>query len=242
MRARVTSSKLESLVAQCLKDFYRRRLSMLDGLQLKKVLRRKNPYLFRALGIEVASEIVHQMLHAFVSSSDEGIFGAAFFEPIAMIVSGGKVSDAAGVDFVVETRHRYTAVALKSGPNIYNASQKKRQNQEFIELRNRLLKIHKPVDPLLGHAYGKRNVDPKGAWIFRVRSGQAFWEEITGDAEFYVKLIVLMKSVPAEHKKELQEKWGAALNRFTQEFIQDFCHADGRIDWDKLLRFVSQKK
>jgi len=238
---RVTPRQLEVKIAKCLEDFYRRRLSMLGNLQLKKILRRKNPYLFRALGNEIASDIVQQILQAYVSASDETIFGDAFFEPVALMVSHGKVSDAPGVDFVIETRRRYTAVALKSGPNIFNASQKRRQNQEFNELRSRLYKIHKQFDPLLGHAYGRRNVGPSGKWIYRERSGQAFWAEITGDPDFYLKLIRLMKNIPTRHKKRHLEEWGAAVNRFTVQFAKDFCFPDGKIAWEKLVEFVSKQ-
>jgi len=227
---------------------------MLENLSLKRILRRKNPYLFRALGNEVASDIVEQILHAFISSSDETIFGDAFFEPIALIVSRGKVADAGGVDFVIETPRRYLAIALKSGPNIFNASQKRRQNQEFQELRSRLYKIHKQFDALLGHAYGRRRADPSGKWIYRERSGQAFWAEITGDPNFYLKLIRLMRDIPAKHKKRHRlmrdipakhkkrqtEEWGAAVNRFTVEFANDFCFPNGRINWDQLVEFVSR--
>lgn len=130
--------ELEHLISECLQDFYKRRLQKLEQLHLKVFLRRKNPYLFKALATEKASEIVEQVLVAYIGASDETIFGGAFFEPIARIASGGKVSDAEGVDFTVEFPDRFLTVALKSGPNIYNASQKKRQSQEFLAVRNRL--------------------------------------------------------------------------------------------------------
>ena len=120
--------ELEYLISECLQDFYKRRLQKLEQLHLKVFLRRKNPYLFRALATEKASEIVEQVLVAYIGASDETIFGDAFFEPIVRIASGGKTSDAEGVDFVVESEERITAVALKSGPYRYNASQKKRQS------------------------------------------------------------------------------------------------------------------
>jgi len=34
----------------------------------------------------------------------------------------------------------------------------------------------------------------------------------------------------------------AAINRFTVEFINDFCFPDGSIDWEKLVRLVSEDK
>jgi len=198
--------------------------------------------LFRAFGIQKASEIVERVLADYISASDETIFGDAFFEPIARIVSGGKASDAEGVDFVVESKERVTAVALKSGPYPYNASQKKRQSQEFLAVRSRLYKLHKQFDPILGHAYGRVKTKPSKDRIYRDSSGQAFWQEITGDPDFYLKLVRLMKDEPTKHRKEYAPAWDAAINRFTADFIKDFCLPDGSIDWEKLVRFVSEAK
>ena len=192
--------------------------------------------------MDKASDIVEYFLAAYITASDETIFGDAFFEPIAKIVSGGTVSPTPGVDFAVETDKRYLAVAMKSGPNIFNASQKKRQSDEFNELRSRLLKIHKQFDALLGHAYGKLHTDPTKNKIYRDRSGQEFWTEITGDKEFYIKLIELMKEEPLKYRKQYHKSWGAAINRFTMEFISDFCLTDGTIDWKKFTRFVSEAR
>ncbi len=236
------TNQLEALISRCLLDFYERRLQKMKELKLRVFLRRKNPYLFRTLGIEKASEIVERILADYISASDETIFGNAFFEPIARIASGGMASDAEGVDFVIESEERIIAVALKSGPNIYNASQKKRQSQEFNAVRSRLYKLNKQFDPILGHGYGRLKTEPTKDRSYRDRSGQAFWTEITGDSDFYLKLITLMKDVPTKHKREYTSAWNAGINRFTAEFIKDFCFPDGSIDWEKLVRFVSEER
>ncbi len=236
------TEQLEALISRCLRDFYERRLQKVKDLKLQVFLRRKNPYLFRALGIQKASEIVERVLTDYISASDETIFGNAFFEPVARIVSKAKTSDAEGVDFVIETDERITAVALKSGPNIYNASQKKRQSQEFNAVRSRLYKLQKQFDPILGHAYGRLKTEPSQDRSYRDRSGQAFWTEMTGDSDFYLKLVRLMADIPTKHRKEYTPAWDAAINRFTAEFINDFCFPDGSIDWEKLVRFVSEEK
>lgn len=238
----MNANDLQTLISKCLQDFYERRVRKLEELRLKNFLRRKNPYLFKALGTQKASEIVEKILTAYIGASDETMFGEAFFEPIARIASEAKVSDAEGVDFVIESEDRVLAVALKSGPNIYNASQKKRQSQEFLALRSRLYKLHKEFDPMLGHAYGRAKAEPTKDLIYRRCSGQAFWAEITGDPDFYLKLIRMMKDEPAKHKEKYTPAWDAAINKFTAEFIKDFCFADGRIDWEKLVRFVSEDK
>lgn len=232
--------ELQALISKCLQDFYERRVRRLEKLELKDFLRRKNPYLFKALGTQKASEIVEKILTAYIGASDETMFGEAFFEPIARLASGAKVSDAEGVDFVIESGDRVLAVALKSGPNIYNASQKKRQSQEFSALRNRLYKLHKQFDPMLGHAYGRAKAEPTKDLVYRRRSGQAFWTEITGDSDFYLKLVRLMKEEPTKHKQKYAPAWDAAVNKFTAEFVKGFCFPTGQIDWEKLVRFVSE--
>src|SRR5438105_4301531 len=113
--------ELEELIRKSLDDFYLRRMKKLTELKLSNVLRKKNPYLFRAVGVQSASEIVTEILRAYMSSSDETIFGDAFFEPIAKICSGGIVSPSEGVDVAIETDNVYKAIAVKSGPNIFNS-------------------------------------------------------------------------------------------------------------------------
>lgn len=236
------SYELEALIKGSLDVFYSRRLAVLCTLKLKDTLRKKNPYLFRAVGIQNASEIVEGLLRAYTSSSDEGLFGIAFFEPIAKIVSGGVVSPSEGVDIAIETDNVYKAISVKSGPNIFNASQSKRMNDEFSSLNSRLYKLQKKFDALLAHGYGRRSGEPTAKRIYRIRSGQAFWEEITGDARFYIELITLMRDYPIAHRNEYEEERAKAVNRFTREFLNEFSSADGGIDWEKLVEFNSGKK
>ncbi len=230
---------LESIINKSLEEFYQRRIKKLSTLKLKDTLRKKNPYLFRAIGIHKASEIVERLLRDYMSSSDEGIFGDAFFEPIAKLCSGGSVAPNEGVDVAIETDNVYKAVAVKSGPNIFNASQAKRMNDEFSSLRSRLLKLHKQFDALLGHGYGRKSAEPTAKRLYRIRSGEAFWTELTGDPEFYLKLIRQMRDAPARHRAHFDEEWAKAVNRFELEFLSDFSTSDGSIDWEKFVRFNS---
>lgn len=182
------------------------------------------------------------LLQSHLKESEETIFGDAFFEPLALLAAGGTVSPTEGVDFIVETENKYLAVAVKSGPNIFNASQKRRQNSEFNSLRSRLLKTQKAYDPLLGHAYGRHISGPSNKKNYRDSSGQAFWEELTGDSDFYLKLIRLMKDEPLKYKEEFDKEWAAIINRLTAEFTEHFCSKGGHIDWERFTKFVSAKQ
>jgi hypothetical protein len=228
---------LEVRIGELLDDFYKRRMEKISGLKLKDTLKRKNPYLYRALGTQRASEIIEGLLSAYISSSDEGIFGDAFFEPLAKFASQGIVSPSEGVDVALESQTKYTAIAVKSGTSVFNAQSKRRQISEFKSLQSRLRKLQKQFDPLVGYCYGKKlrssNKD------FRELAGQAFWMEITGEDDFYLKIIQLMKDKPQEHSIEYKAAYDAAVNRFTAEFIVDFCNEDGTIDWLKLTEFNS---
>jgi hypothetical protein len=237
--ATLNPEKLESLIKQCLNDFHERRIKTLEKLNLRRVLKRKNPYLFRALGTEQAAEIVKKILEAYVSSSDETIFGDAYFEQIARNLPNIQVSDGKGCDLILNEEKVIHAYALKSGPNPFNSSAKEKQHNEFMELKSRLMKLQKQFDPVLAYAYGRKNKLSSGKYIYRESSGQEFWKEITGDENFYLKLITLMKDEPLKRIDQYQHDWDATVNKFTKEFMEDFCLADGHINWEKLTQFVS---
>ncbi|MGI6100173.1 MAG: cytoplasmic protein [Lentisphaerae bacterium] len=239
----ISEADLVAQVQTCLDEFYKRRLAKLSGLRLKDTLRRKNPYLFRAIGTESAADLIGELLSAYMSSSDEGIFGDAFFEPLAKAVAGGTVAGGEGADIVVETETTYKAIAVKSGPSVFNAQSRRRQNQEFMSLRSRMLKLQKHFDAVVGYCYGRKAPKRvKQDQIFRELAGQAFWEELTGDPDFYLRIIAAMQAKPAEHKRAFHEEWNKAVNRFLREFTADFCHPDGAIDWERLLRYNSGKQ
>lgn len=235
-------NKLEELIKKCLNDFYERRFEKLEKLRLKQVLKRKNPYLFKALGTEQASEIVKKILEAYISSSDETIFGNIYFEQIALNLPNVTVSDAKGVDLILNEPKTIHAYALKSGPHPFNSSAKQRQDTEFRELRSRLMKLQKQFDPVLAYAYGRKNKSSSSKYIYRESSGQEFWKELTGDDDFYLKLIRLMRDEPLKRIEKYKSNWDAVINKFAKEFTEDFCFENGHINWEKLVKFVSARE
>ncbi len=237
----MNNKELMQLIGEHLHEFYQRRMQRLEKLELKQILKHKNPYLFKAMGALNANEIVAGILTAYLSSSDEGIFGDAFFEPIAKAVSGGVVSPSEGVDIAIETPSVYKAISVKSGPNPFNSSQRKRQDDEFRALRQRLTKLGKQFDPILGHAYGQQKPKPSKSKInYRDVYGQAFWEELTGDPDFYLKLVRFMETdVISGHRQEYERAWNNALNKYVREFTIDFCDESGAVLWEKLVQFNS---
>lgn len=72
-------------IASALETFYGTLIEKIDGLNIQKVMKRKNPYLYRAKAMQSATEIVDSVLTAFVSSSEETIFGNCFLNRLLLL-------------------------------------------------------------------------------------------------------------------------------------------------------------
>ena len=100
----VNTVAIEQAIASALEMFYASLLDKIDKIKIEDIMKRKNPYLYRAKAMQNASEIVENVLSATVSSSEETIFGNCFFEPLAIAASGGNKALAEGVDIMVEDK------------------------------------------------------------------------------------------------------------------------------------------
>jgi hypothetical protein len=227
-------------VAVALDDFYKSLINKLGKLNIKAVMRRKNPYLFRAKAMNGASQIVDALLTAFVSSSEETIFGNVFFEPIATAAAQGQKALAEGVDVMVERDNTVYAVAVKSGTSVFNSSSKKKQEQNFAAAQKLAQQAKKRFVPIVGYGYGKKSPPKNGRpKFYEELAGQAFWAELTGDSDFYLKLVRFMEALPEKYVEEFDAAYQKAANKLVREFTLEFCREDGSIDWEKLVKFNS---
>ena len=238
----VDPQEVEKAIAQSLEEFYDSLLAKIDTINITDIIRRKNPYLYRAKAMQSASEIVESVLSATVSSSEETIFGNCFFEPLAIAASGGNKALAEGVDILVEdkTNNIIYAIAVKSGTSVFNADSKKRQEQNFNAAYKLAQQAHAIYTPIIGYSYGKKRPTGKGRpTIYKELAGQDFWTELTGDPEFYIKIIGYMGNKPESYLEKYRESYNKASNRLVKQFTESFCDNDGSINWEKLVRFNS---
>jgi hypothetical protein len=68
-------SDVRKYVEENIGTFHQKRIQSLDGLKLDKVLKRKNPYLFKAKCSLTAQDIVEGLVAAHISSNEETLFG-----------------------------------------------------------------------------------------------------------------------------------------------------------------------
>lgn len=234
---------MSDYVSENIGEFHSARLSSLSRLELKKILSRKNPYLFKAKDILTSQDLVKQLLDAHLSSQEETMFGE-FLEGLAIFIChkvyGGSKSAAEGVDLeFTKNKVRYI-VAIKSGPNWGNSSQIARMVDNFKKAK-KILNTNTSRTNIVavnGCCYGRENTPDKGDYL--KFCGQAFWEFISNDSELYTNIIEPLGHKAKEKNEEFYKQYAVLINKFTAEFSKEFC-PKGIIDWKKLVELNSKK-
>ena len=188
LRAKVLGFVKENIV-----QFHKARIDSLNAIRLNDLVLNKNPYLFRAKNLNLASDLIQALMAARLSSSEEGTFGK-FLEELAIFVAevccGGKKSGIEGIDLeLTRDRVRYL-IAVKSGKKWGNAQSQKKQIQDFKKAIQTLKqnKYMGQVEAVLGICYGKFKESHKGTHLHL--GGQRFWHLLSGDPNLYVDIVV----------------------------------------------------
>ena len=232
-------------VEQNIGTFHQKRIQSLDELKLSKVLKRKNPYLFKAKYVLTAEQIVKSLVDAHISSNEETIFGD-WLEGLAIYINkevyDGRKSGITGIDLEFDSNGTRNIVTIKSGPNWGNSSQIKKMIADFKTAKKTLRTSNSQlvIIAVNGCCYGKDSRPDKGDYF--KYCGQHFWEFISGNSELYTEIIE-----PLEHKANVNndnflKSYSQMINLFTKEFANMFCKDNGEIDWDKLVRFNSGRE
>lgn len=232
---------IRDYVAANISGFHHTRLARLENLKLKEILKRKNPYLFRAKNILTAEALVRVLLDAHLSSQEETLFGD-FLEGLAIYINdktfGGKKSNAEGIDLEFDLGGIRWLVSIKSGPNWGNSSQINKMRDNFKKATRiaRTGKAKLDVRAVNGCCYGRDKSPDKGD--YQKLCGQRFWEFISGSPDLYVDIIEPLGHQAKLRNDAFDRAYAKVVNRFTESFIADFC-VDGAIDWPGLVTFNS---
>ena len=240
-------TEVKKYVEENISDFHKKRVDKLGQLKLKTILRRKNPYLFKAKNILTAQELIQAIVDAYISSSEEGIFGN-WLEGLAIYVNskvyGGWKSGVPGVDLEFDKNDIRYIVSIKSGPDWGNDSQVKKMVDNFNTARKVLRTSGSKINVMAinGCCYGRttprNNYKEKGD--YNKYCGQVFWEFISGDKELYKEIVEPLGFLAKEKNNEYLKSYSQKINIFTKELSNDFFKDNGEIDWNKLLEFNSK--
>lgn len=250
---KVDYKKLNNFIAtDVVNPFYEKRIEKLKSIKLKDVMKRKNPYLFKAKNIQTAGDLVNDILNAFLSSQEETIFGD-LLENLAININhsvfGGKKAEEnkfKSVDLIFQRDKKMYIVGIKSGPNWGNADQVSTMRKNLKEAK-RILKSEGSKLEMVGIngcVYGKDNVPHKkhstdSELDYIKLCGQNFWELVSGDKDLYKNLI---KPLDKEVKKRddlFKETYVKKINEMTKDLI-DLFYTKNQLDWDKIVEYVSK--
>lgn len=212
---------------------------------MKKILRRKNPYLFKAKNQNTAHDLVKTILDAHLSSQEEGIFGG-FLEELAVFICGkvygGRKSSAEGIDLELQKDGTIYLVSIKSGPNWGNSRQIAKMKDDFKKAKRILGTNTKGIRVVAvnGCCYGKDDNPDKGDYL--KLCGQRFWEFVSGDENLFTHIIEPIGHKAKEKNEKFMIEYAKVINKFTLEFSNEYCSKTGEILWPELVKFNSGKK
>jgi len=225
--------------------FHAKRIESIDNLKLSIVLKRKNPYLFKAKNILTSDQLVRNLVDAHISSNEETLFGD-WLEGLAIFVNsmvyGGFKSGIPGIDLEFDNDGIRYIVSIKSGPNWGNSSQIKKMVNDFKTAGKTLRTSNSNlrVIGINGCCYGKDRHPDKGDYFKYY--GQKFWEFISGSSILYLDLIQPLGHLARERNEEFNISYSRMINKFVLEFSLNFCNTHGSMDWEKLVKFNSAKE
>lgn len=229
-------------VEQNIEVFHQKRIHSLDSLKLSQVLKRKNPYLFKAKHVLTADQIIRGIVDAHISSNEETVFGD-WLEGLAIFINNkvydGRKSGITGIDLEFDKDNVRYIVTIKSGPNWGNSSQISKMAADFKTAKKTLRTSNSQLNIVAvnGCCYGIDNKPDKGDYY--KYCGQKFWEFISGDTNLYIEIIEPLGYKAKEKNEEFADLYGQTINKFTKVFINDFCKDSGVIDWEKLVKLNS---
>lgn len=233
--------EIEKYVAQHIPEFHTARLAKLQELKLSTLLKKKNPYLFKAKDLATPQEIVEALASAFMSSAEESIFGN-WLEQLAIFVASktydGRKSACEGVDLEMDKDGVLYLVSIKSGPKWSNSSSKAKL-KEYFRKATRVYRTsgnHMPCNCIEGCCYGREQSETD---THTKICGQAFWEFISGVPTLYTDIITPLATRAKECNELYRTEYTKVITCFTRDFINRFAKEDGSIDWDSIVALNS---
>jgi hypothetical protein len=222
--------------------FHEKRIKSLDNLKLDKILKRKNPYLFKAKHTTTSEQIVRGIVDAHISSNEETIFGD-WLEGLAIFINGkeydGRKSGIPNIDLEFDKDNVRYIITIKSGPNWGNSSQIAKMISDFKIAKKTLRTSNSKLNitAINGCCYGIDNNPDKGDYF--KYCGQEFWSFISDNENLYIDIIEPLGNRARERNEDFQKSYYQMINKFTKQFSNAYCTDNGEIDWEKLVKFNS---
>lgn len=234
-------TKVEDYVRNNISQFHKARINKLKSLKLEDLLKKKNPYMYKAKNINAADILVRSLASAFMSSAEEAMFGD-WLEGLAIFVAGevydGRKSTADGIDLEMDKDGCHYVVSIKSGPKWSNSTSLKKQMEYF----RKAVKVYHtsgnkvPCYAIEGCCYGREHSENDTRTKI---CGQEFWLFISGSNTLYTDIVEPLGTDAKSKNDAYQQEYDAMITKFILQFADKYCDDDGAIMWNKILEFNS---
>ena len=242
------------IISDVIGPFYEIRFDRLTSATLDNVIKRKNPYLFKAKNIGTAGDLAKNLLDAFLSSQEETIFGD-LMENLAihichLVFEGAKAKEGKfrSIDLIFERDNKLYIVGIKSGPNWGNSDQVNAMRRNFKNARKIIRSENngeaKSIVAVNGCMYGRddrpHKVSKKDPQLSYYKlCGQSFWELVSGDDALYKKIIQPLDKEAKKRDETFKSLYTKKTNEMTKGILDHFC-SESVLDWDKIVDYVSK--
>ena len=200
---------------------------------------RKNPFLFRIRAGTSAVELASRIIDAYLSSSEETIFGNVLEEfaiTICKHARKGQKSSTEGIDLeYTDSSKRRTLVQIKSGENWGNSSQRKKLEEDFKRARRVLGQSSSTLQVrcIEGICYGRSKTENLGSHERLV--GHDFWREISGWNGTGAAILEMLGHHAGNGLQNLREE---ARDQIIDYFKENEVVRGDTVLWDELLDLV----
>ncbi|MCY3836063.1 MAG: PmeII family type II restriction endonuclease [Anaerolineaceae bacterium] len=211
--------------------------------QPEKIIRRKNPFLYRVRHSEnaSASDLAASIVDAFLSSSEETMFGDVL-ESLSIIIcrhaKSGRKSGIENIDLEFDQADGSRAlVQVKSGENWGNSSQRKTLVEKFGRATRVLRQGGIRARCIEGCCYGSsRHVHRE---YHEILVGDVYWKEISDWSGTSQAILTII----GEHADNgLHAPRREARDNILQYFSEQNLLSGHSINWNRLLQLVMRPK
>ena len=204
----------------------------------RKIIRRKNPFLFRIRVSSVAA-LSSMVIEAYLSSSEETMFGSALqgvAQSVSLYAKNGRKSGIHGIDLEYDRGDKRTIMQIKSGQNWGNSSQHSALRNAF---KNATIVLRQGGDSLNvrcveGICYGKSGIKDLGTHLRIV--GHSFWEDISDWEGTAHGVLAIVGKHASNGLHDIREEACRTMSVFLRE--SGAVRPDDKVNWPNLLDLV----
>ena len=233
----ISVSQVVSRIRSAVDEYRQGFLEGIRNTTLDKLIS-KNSYLY-SNRIVTARDFLSQAFDAFLSSSEETMFGTMVMEKIAIAVVGAtKKSGTTGMDIDLPIGDYRLLISMKSGKSWGNAQSTGMQGVELKKAARTIGDISdSKVKRVMGIAYGKTRTSTKISHADLKFTGQTYWYVLSRNPNFYIELTDEIVRGAADFASSIVAEKAKVLQSLIPQFIQEYCDpGTENILWGKLVR------